>query len=130
MELAYATYQERMGGQRLPPMDVDYANEISEFPVWIAESDNKVVGGLIMVFENETASIANIAVHPSFQGQGIGGGLMTFAERQAKEKNCSNLHLATHVLLTENVALYRHLGWNEIERDDMRVYMKKEIQQH
>ena len=28
MESAYAAYQERMGGIRLPPMDIDYFSEI------------------------------------------------------------------------------------------------------
>ena len=93
MKSAYASYQERMGGQRLPPMDVDYLSEISDYPSWVAEFNGNIIGGLIMKFENEYASIANIAVHPEFQGQGIGGGLMKFAETKAKEKNYSELRL-------------------------------------
>jgi len=116
-----------MGGHRLPPMDVDYADEIGEFPVWIAESDHALVGALIMVFEKEAASVANIAVHPSFQGMGIGGGLLRFAEQQAQERRYSTLHLTTHLLLSENLSLYRHLGWIETRRDDLRVYMEKEL---
>jgi len=127
MESAYASYQDRMGGHRLPPMDVNYSSEISDYPSWIAEINGNIVGGLIMKFENEYASIANIAVHPEFQGQGIGGGLIKFAEEKAKEKSYSELRLVTHVLLTENISLYRHLGWTEIDRDDNRVYMKKGI---
>ena len=68
MELAYTTYQDRMGGKRLPPMEVDYACEISDFPSWVAEFDDRIVGGLIMMFEKAYASIGNIAVHPDFQG--------------------------------------------------------------
>jgi len=80
-----------------------------------------------MTFENDYASIANVAVHPNFQGQGLGGGLLTFAEKVAKEKCYSELRLATHVLLKENVSLYIHLGWAETDRDEVRVYMKKYI---
>ena len=127
MESAYATYQERMGGERLPPMDVDYSSEIENYPTWVVESEGSILGGLIMVFENEKASIANIAIDPKFQGQGIGGVLMKFAESKAKEKSFSEMHLATHVLLTENLSLYRHLGWEEISRDESKVFMKKEI---
>ena len=127
MGSAYASYQGRMGGKRLPPMDVDYSVEIRDYPTWVTELDGNIVGGLIMMFENEYASIANVAIHPGFQGQGIGGGLMKFAETVAKEENYSELRLATHVLLTENVSLYLHLGWTEIDRDDVRVYMKKDI---
>jgi N-acetylglutamate synthase-like GNAT family acetyltransferase len=127
MESAYSAYQERMGGERLPPMEVNYSSEIRDYPTWVAESNGSIVAGLIMVFEDDFASIANIAVHPDFQGQGVGGGLMKFAETVAKEKAYPELRLATHILLTENVSLYEHLGWSEIERDDVRVYMKKNL---
>jgi len=108
-------------------MDVDYASEIKNYPTWVAECDGSVVGGLIMVFEQDYASLANIAVHPECQGQGLGGGLMKFAEARAKQRQYCELRLATHVLLTENLSLYTHLGWTEIDRDDVRVYMRKKI---
>ena len=127
MESAYSAYQERLGGKRLPPMDVDYSCEIRDYPTWVAESNGYIIGGLIMMFEDKFASIANIAVHPDFQGHGVGGGLIKFAETVAKEKAYPELRLATHILLTENISLYKHLGWSEIERDDVRVYMKKDI---
>ena len=127
MYSAYAAYQDRMGGVRLPPMELDYSDEIYNFPTWVAEFEGKIVGGITMVFEENFASIANIAVDPDFQGQGLGGALMKLAETMAKEKGYANLRLATHVLLTENIALYLHLGWTEIARDDVRVYMQKAL---
>lgn len=127
MESAYAGYQARMGGRRLPPMDVDYLSEIENYPVWVVESEGCIIGGLIMDFDSGRASIANIAVSPDFQGQGIGGRLMQYAEATAREKSFSELHLATHVLLEENLSLYRHLGWQETGRDEFRVQMKKAI---
>lgn len=80
-----------------------------------------------MMFKEEYASIANIAVHPEFQGQGLGAGLINFAISKAKEMNYSELRLAIQVLLTENISLYLHSGWPEIARDDVRVYFNKEI---
>lgn len=127
MESAYATYLGRMSGVRLPPMDVDYLSEIKSYPTWVVESEGNILGGLIMVFENDQASIANIAVNSKFQGQGIGGELMKFAESKARENNFSELRLVTHVLLDENISLYRHLGWEVTGRNDNRVFMKKEI---
>ncbi len=127
MEFAYACYQQRMEGKRLPPMDLDYSAEIKDFPVWIVECEGQIVGGLIMVFEYDHAMLANIAVHPEFQGLGIGGGLMKFAETKAKQKSYKQLQLATHVLLNENISLYLHLGWKETHRDETRVYMQKEL---
>ena len=127
MGSAYLTYLERMGGVRLPPMDVDYLSEINNYPTWVVESEGRILGGLIMVFDNDQASIANIAVNPKFQGQGIGSELMRFAEMKAREKGYSDLQLATHVLLDENISLYRHLGWEETGRDVTRVFMAKKI---
>lgn len=127
MESAYISYQDRLGGKRLPPMDIDYSIEIRDYPTWVAALNGNIVGGLIMMFENDYASIANIAVHPKFQGQGLGAELMKFAEKLAKEKEYSELRLATHVLLTENISWYLHLGWTEIDRDEVRVYMNKNI---
>lgn len=127
MESAYATYQKRMGGKRLPPMDVDYLSEIQNYPTWVVESNGIIFGGLIMVFGKDEASIANIAVDPKCQGKGIGSALMRFAQSYAKKKGFSELHLATHVLLDENISLYQYLGWNVTERDETRVHMKKDI---
>ncbi|MBT8351705.1 MAG: GNAT family N-acetyltransferase [Deltaproteobacteria bacterium] len=77
--------------------------------------------------EDEYMTIANIAVHPEFQGNGLGRGLMEFGETQAKQKGYSELRLATHILLTENLSLYSYLGWSEIGRDNSRIFMKKMI---
>lgn len=127
MELAYEKYVERLGGKQLPPMLVDYKEEIASFPVWIAEEDNEVVGGLILMYENSYITIANVAVRPDFQGKGLGRVLLDFAESKAKAKGYSEIRLATHVLLTENISYYIHLGWKEIDRDDTRIYMSKKI---
>ena len=125
MEAAYAKYRQRMEGERLPPMDVNYSSEIANYPTWVVESQGNILGGLIMVFKNDHASIANIAVNPKFQGQGIGGELLGFAESKAKERKLFELRLATHVLLEENISLYQYLGWEETGRDETRVFMKK-----
>lgn len=127
MELAYAAYQERMGGARLPPMDVDYSSEIENYPCWVVESAGEILGGLIMTFAADRAQIANIAVAPQAQGQGIGGRLMKFAESEAGKRGFSELHLVTHALLSENISLYRHLGWKQSGKESNRVSMQKKI---
>ena len=128
MKLAYAGYQERMEGRQLPPMELDYRAEISEYPTWVAEYNDNIVGGLTMIFKPDDATIANVAVHPDFQGQGLGKALMNFSDAQAKQRNYSQSRLATHILLSENVSLYRYLGWVEYDRDDVRVYMRKNLE--
>ncbi len=127
MYASYEIYSSRLKGETLPPLTVDYAEEINSYPVWIAESDNKLVGGLILMPEDDYMTIANVAVHPQFQKHGLGKGLMSFAEDYAKQQGYKELRLATHILFSELVSLYSHLGWSEFSRDDYRVYMKKII---
>lgn len=122
---AYSAYESRMGNSTLPPMETDYAEEIASFPTWVATLDGKIVGGLTMIFAEDHASIANIAVRPGAQGHGLGRRLMEFADAKAREKGLCETRLATHVLLSENVSLYSHLGWSEYDRDETRVFMKK-----
>lgn len=108
-------------------MDLDYSSEIGNYPTWVAVCGSAIVGGLTMVFGDEHASIANIAVSPEFQGQGVGKALIELAEREAREKSYSELHLATHVLLKENISLYKYFGWKETSRKKARIRMKKEL---
>ena len=127
MRAAYGVYRSRLKGKTLPPMSVNYANEIQTYPVWVAESEGRLVGGLILMPEENHMTLANVAVHPQFQGNGLGRGLMALAEAQAKQHGYSELRLATHGALTENVSLYAHLGWSETGRDEDRVYMRKRL---
>ena len=127
MRQAYTTYVPRMGTQRLPPMDADYEDEIASYLTWVAESESEIVGGLTLVDEATHMTIANVAVRPDFQGSGLGRELMDLAEAEARDAGFSELRLATHVLLSENVSYYLHLGWLENGRDETRVYMKKAI---
>ena len=125
MIAAYSVYLETMKDTAFPPLEVDYAAEISEYPTWVAEYEGKLVGGLIMTFTDSAAMISNVAVHPAAQGGGVGRGLLDFAESQAKEKGLTRMRLATHVLLKQNVSLYQHLGWEVVDQDSVRVNMQK-----
>ncbi|MCG8412654.1 MAG: GNAT family N-acetyltransferase [Pseudomonadales bacterium] len=124
---AYSAYAERMANDSLPPLEADYAEEIENFPTWVAESDDSIVGGLIMCFDEDRATLSNIAVDPDFQGHGLGRGLLDFAESEAKRQGFNRLQLATHELLTENLAIYKHLGWNETARDGGKVFFEKNL---
>ena len=129
MEAAYAGYQGRFGDTRLPPMDVDYQEEIRSYPTWVVVSGSGgIIGGVIMSLDADGAAILNIAVHPSSQGQGVGGGLMRHAEQMACDCGADRLSLATHVLLTENLSLYKHFGYAEVARDKTRVRMSKALE--
>ena len=108
-------------------MEVDYQQEIAQYPVWVAEQDGMIVGGLILMFEEGFTTIANVAVHPHTQGTGLGRRLLEMAEVQALEQGDTELRQATHVLLSENISFYTHLGWQELGQDEMRVYFRNKI---
>ncbi len=128
MQAAYAIYTPRLGNKNLPPLVVNYTDEIRDYPVYVAESDGVLVGGLILMPEEKYMTIANVAVHPNYHGKGFGRSLMKFGEKEALRWGYSQLRLATHVLLTENIALYSYLGWAQTGRDEERIYMSKTLQ--
>lgn len=127
MIAAYSIYLKTFKGLSFPPLQVDYAKEILEYPTWVAERSGKIVGGLIMTFSDSAAMISNVAVHPDVQGGGVGRGLLDFAELQATRENFTRMRLATHVLLKQNVSLYQHLGWEVVGQDSVRVTMEKQL---
>lgn len=69
---AYSKYKDRVMLETLPPLQVDYKNEIAKYPVWVIEHNHQIVAGLIMTFSKNTANLSNIAIHPDFQGNGLG----------------------------------------------------------
>ena len=74
----------------------------------------------------------NIAVLPDCQGKGFGRALIEFAEAEARRRGFGEIHLYTHALMTENIALYRRIGFVETHRVSEkgydRVYMTKRLQ--
>jgi len=127
MHAAYQPYVDRINPSDLPPLNVDYADEIRKSEVWIAESGGKLVGALVLAGGDDEFQIANIAVHPEFQGNGLGRGLLDFAQGEALQRGHTEMRLATHSALDENVSLYRYLGWTEFERVGSSVRMRKPV---
>lgn len=73
----------------------------------------------------------NVAVDPGRQGEGIGRRLLDRAERRAREAGLDALTLYTHEKMSENLALYALLGYEETgrrrERGFSRVYLRKSL---
>jgi ribosomal protein S18 acetylase RimI-like enzyme len=125
---AYARYLDRM--DRPPaPMLADYAAEVESGRLWVA---GEPVTGLIELIETgDSLHVANVAVHPSTQGTGLGRRLMEFAEEQARQRGLTRLDLYTNEVMTENQAIYARLGYRETARrtEDgyRRVYLAKTL---
>lgn len=123
IDAAYAPYRKRI--RDLPPVSEGVADDIRSNLVWVAELDNSIVGGLILVLNDKHAILANIAVDPAFKGMGIGRGLINQAETHCRKLKKAELRLSTHIDMPENVRLYEHLGWKQIERSGNKVRMTK-----
>jgi ribosomal protein S18 acetylase RimI-like enzyme len=113
------------------PMDDDYDAQVRAGHVVVAEADGAPAGLLVLVPHDDHLLVANVAVEPERQGQGIGRALLAYAEARAAELGLPELRLYTHVKMTENQALYARLGYREVERRAeegfARVFMSKRI---
>lgn len=127
MHAAFEPYTNRLDRSVLPPLNVDYATEIRDAEVWVAESGASLVGAIIVEEVDDSLKIANIAVDPDFQGNGLGRGLLEFAESEARRRGYGKMILATHSALDENLSLYLHLGWAEVEKKGAILHMSKPV---
>jgi ribosomal protein S18 acetylase RimI-like enzyme len=127
---AYAHYVARIGKPPGPMLD-DYARRIADGQAWVIEDGGRIAG--ILVLEETPAGflLDNIAVLPECQGMGYGRRLIDFAEAQARQRGFAEIQLYTHALMTENIALYRRIGFVETRRVSEhgydRVYMSKRL---
>jgi ribosomal protein S18 acetylase RimI-like enzyme len=126
IQAAYAKYLSRMPKPPAPVLR-DYTGPIEQGAVWV--TGQPITGLISLTPSGDSLLIENIAVHPAAQGTGLGAELMRFAERQAARRNLRRLTLYTHEVMTENQAIYAHLGYREVDRrtEDgyRRIYMQK-----
>jgi len=127
---AYEPHIERIGQTPGPLLD-DYAAILRDHHAWVFEDANRVIGLLVLMEKEGHILLDNVAVHPAYQGRGLGNQLMALAERETKRLGYSEIQLYTHEKMLENKALYRNLGYAEFarreERGLKRVYMRKRL---
>ena len=127
---AYDHYTARIGKPPGPMLD-DYAQRIAAAQTWVLEDADDILGILVLEETAEGLLLDNIAVLPSQQGRGVGRALLEFAEAEARRRGRDAIHLYTHMLMTENVALYGRIGYVETrrvtEKGYDRIYMTKKL---
>ncbi len=113
---AYGHYVERIG--RLPkPMATDQLAEVRDHEVWVlADPSDSLVGVLDLIEEPGRLFIENMAVAPSYQGQGLGRWLLEFAESGALRHGYGEIALETNERFVENLAIYARRGYVETGR--------------
>jgi ribosomal protein S18 acetylase RimI-like enzyme len=127
---AYERYVDRIGKPPAPMLD-DYNQIVDQYDVFVLTVDEKVVGALVLVKQERSLLLDNIAVHPDYQGRGYGRKLVAFAEQRVKSTGLALLTLYPNEHMTESIELYKKLGFVEIERKTeqgyRRVYMQKTL---
>jgi ribosomal protein S18 acetylase RimI-like enzyme len=131
-EAIVAAYNKYLSRMDIPPAPLlkNYNDDIAAGMTWVI--GDPVAGIITLLPQGGNLLIANVAVHPSEQGTGIGRQLMEFAEQEATRLSLTRLVLYTNESMVENQAIYRHLGYSEAERrtEDgyRRIYMEKSLQ--
>jgi ribosomal protein S18 acetylase RimI-like enzyme len=111
------------------PVLTDYRAATAAGQVWVL--GEPVIGVIVLIAEDDSLLVENVAVSPAVQGTGHGRRLMQFAEQQAQARGLTRLTLYTNEIMTENLAIYARLGYRETARrtEDgyRRVYMEKRL---
>lgn len=131
VDAAYSIYLERIGKAPGPMLD-DYARLIAAGAVSVLDDPDGTIAALIVLLPKpDHLLLDNIAVRPDRQGRGLGRRLIAFAESETRRLGYAELRLYTHEKMTENIALYRRLGFRETGRGREagydRVFMAKPI---
>ena len=130
VDAAYGQYVARIGKPPGPMLD-DYVRRIADGQVWVLEHGDSIAGILVLEEGPGGLLLDNIAVLPDCQGKGFGRMLIGFAEAEARRRDRNEIHLYTHALMHENIALYRRLGFVETGRRNEkgydRVYMTRHL---
>jgi ribosomal protein S18 acetylase RimI-like enzyme len=109
----------------------DYAVLIAGQRVHVLEHDYEIVGLVVLIPEQRTMLLDNVAVSPRAQDRGFGVRLIAFAEQRACTAGFPVHRLYTQDIMTENLALYSRLGFVETHRGEeiglQRVYMSKTL---
>ena len=109
-------------------MAADYGADVAAQRAVVVEVEDKICGYMVAWAEGDAYFIENIGVDPQAQGRGLGRRLIAHAVAEAKRRGLPALGLYTNEAMTENLAMYAHLGFVETRRVTeagfRRVYMR------
>ena len=127
---AYRHYVERNGLVPMP-MRQNYDDVIRDFQVTVVEHGGTIVAVLALDITEEGFLLDNIAVAPAHQDKGLGRALLEHAESEARRRGFDSIYLYAQEIMTENIALYRRIGYVEyarrVEHGLPRVYLRKPL---
>lgn len=127
---AYAMYLPRMAKPPAPMLE-DYDAVVSRGEATVLEIDGEIAGVIVLVDSDDHLLLENVAVAPQYKGLGLGRCLVAFAESEARRRGFAEVRLYTHESMTENQALYAHIGFVEtrraVEEGYARIFMTKRV---
>ncbi len=130
VQSAYAKYTARIR-KKPAPLLANYALLIAQEAVYVLANEEEIHGVLVMMLQERSMFVENVAIDPRFQRQGLGRILMNFVEQQTRMYQLDEIRLYTNELMTENLDFYHHLGFDEEERGTedgyRRVFLRKTL---
>lgn len=130
VDAAFGIYVPRTGGKPVAMLD-DYPALISQGVVHILENVGELAGVVVLIPEDGAMMLHCVAVRPDAQGRRLGRLVLTFSEMKAREAGYDVIKLITNQAMTENLAIYKHYGYAETHRGEVKgrhaVYMPKQL---
>jgi GNAT superfamily N-acetyltransferase len=94
----------------------------SEGPVWVAQLDDRLVGTVAAVLEDDSLYIRSMAVLPNDRGKGVGRLLLEHVERFAATKGARRMLLCTTPFLLQAIRLYEQYGFQRISDGPLELF--------
>ncbi|GAK43767.1 GCN5-like N-acetyltransferase [Tepidicaulis marinus] len=127
---AYAKWLPISGREPLP-MQADYSAALKKHRIDLLYVGPDLAGLIEMNLQEPVALIENVAVHPDFQGQGLGRFLLAHGEVIAAAHGSARIRLFTNKLFTDNLRLYQKTGYTVDGEEEMNgaiaVHMSKTL---
>jgi ribosomal protein S18 acetylase RimI-like enzyme len=119
-------------GREPKPMGAEYEAAVRAHRFDLLYLDGVLAGLIETLDEGDRLLVENVAVSPAVQGRGLGSRLMAHAEEIARALGHRRIRLYTNSRFTENLTLYRRLGYRVDSEDDLgggviRVNMSKDL---
>jgi tRNA threonylcarbamoyladenosine biosynthesis protein TsaE len=93
----------------------------------LAVRGSAVVGALLLEPDGDLLRMRRVSVHPDAQGAGVAGALVGAAERVAAGEGYDAMVLGARAELPETVTFWRHLGYDEADREGTWLTMAKAL---
>ncbi|HET7531527.1 MAG TPA: tRNA (adenosine(37)-N6)-threonylcarbamoyltransferase complex ATPase subunit type 1 TsaE [Nocardioidaceae bacterium] len=93
----------------------------------LALAGEQPLGAMLLAPDGHLLRMRRVSVHPEAQNAGVAGALIGTAERIAAEEGYDGLVLGARAELPSTVEFWRHLGYDELDREGTWLTMAKAL---